>query len=126
MSEERPLEEKLRAWLAEQGYPLEMKVAKAFQDAGFIVTQSSYYSDPETATQREIDVVAESGGEWVDYFLLDVQFAISCKNTVKRPWIVFSAESKYNSPILQNAFVASTVGSFFQKSFVALRALSFT
>ena len=115
MAKEQDIKTKLLAWLNTQGYPLEMQVAQEFQSSGFTVTQSLYYADPETAKQREIDVVARKEGEWSDYFLLNIQFAISCKNATKRPWVVFSNETKYSSGVLEGAFVSSTVGALFKK-----------
>jgi hypothetical protein len=115
MAKHQDIKTKLRDWLSTQGYPLEMRVAQEFQSSDFIVTQSQYYLDPETSKQREIDVVARKDGEWFDYFLLDVQFAISCKNATKRPWVVFSSETKYSSGVLEGAFVPSTAGALFKK-----------
>ncbi len=36
-NKEKTLTEKLRDWLDKQGYPLEMRVAQAFQNGGFDV-----------------------------------------------------------------------------------------
>jgi hypothetical protein len=115
MDKEQDIKTKLLEWLNTQGYPLEMQVAQEFQSSGFTVTQSQYYADPETAKQREIDVVARKEGEWSDYFLLNIQFAISCKNATKRPWVVFSNETKHSSGVLEGAFISSTVGALFKK-----------
>jgi hypothetical protein len=115
MGKEQDLVTKLRDWLDTQGYPLEMRVAQEFQSSGFTVTQAQYYADPESSKQREIDVVARTEGEWADYFLLNIQFAISCKNATKRPWVVFSSDVKYSSGVLEGAFVPSTAGALFKK-----------
>lgn len=58
MPEQKDIEKEIRKWLKNQGYPLEMKVASQFRDAGFDVTLSNYYTDPENQANREIDVVA--------------------------------------------------------------------
>jgi hypothetical protein len=115
MEKEKDIITKLREWLNTQGYPLEMRVAQEFQSSGFVVTQSQYYADPESSTQREIDVIARKEGEWADYFLLSIQFAISCKYATKRPWIVFSSDVRYSSGVLEGAFVPSTAGALFNK-----------
>ena len=52
------LVQKIRNWLDTQGYPLEMKVARCFQKAGFRVSSSEYYLDPDERKPREIDVIA--------------------------------------------------------------------
>ena len=56
MEKNSEIEKKLKKWLNEQGYPLEMQVAESFRKAGFDVSQSDYYLDPETNILREIDV----------------------------------------------------------------------
>jgi len=85
---EPSIEEKLHTWLEAQGYPLEMRVAKAFQIAGARVIQSEYYTDPSTEESREIDVVAD----WqtrIDNLLVRVSFVIECKSSKDKPWILF-------------------------------------
>lgn len=94
MTNQKELPDKIIDWLGSQGYPLEMKVASAFQEVGLSVLQSTYYKDPETKKKREFDVVARSQGEWVDYFILTIQFAISCKKADRHPWIVFTGDGR--------------------------------
>lgn len=52
---------KVQAWLDSQGYPLEMKVARCFQNAGFHVSSSEYYIDPDEKKPREIDLIGVWG-----------------------------------------------------------------
>ena len=78
---------KLREWLDKQGYPLEMRTARAFRDTGFDVFQSHYYSDPESDSQREMDVIAvwpEITGQ------LEISFSIECKFSSGKPWMLFA------------------------------------
>ena len=75
-----------------------MRVASAFRRAGFRVTQSDYYSDPNTKNQREIDVVA-----YIDYRIkhkiIRVQFMIECKLSRNKPWLMFcSSETRLATP----------------------------
>lgn len=87
MNEQKDIKQKIDKWLKEQGYPLEMKVASEFRNAGFHVHLSHYYIDPENETIREIDVVAsypEHTG------CLDISFVIECKVSKKKPWLLFS------------------------------------
>ncbi|MGA3117871.1 MAG: hypothetical protein ABSF90_25990 [Syntrophobacteraceae bacterium] len=56
------LKNKIREWPDKQGYPLEMTVARAFQEAGFYVSSSEYYLDADEKKPREIDVIASQGG----------------------------------------------------------------
>jgi hypothetical protein len=53
------MEQQIRNWLQTQGYPVEMRSAAAYRDAGSRVVQSSYYQDPESSDWREINVVAD-------------------------------------------------------------------
>jgi len=57
MSKSDDLGRRVTEWLSGQGYPLEMKVASAFRKEGFSVSQGTYYADPESGNNREIDVV---------------------------------------------------------------------
>jgi hypothetical protein len=94
------LKGKVQAWLKRQGYPLELRVAAAFQRAGFHVQQGSYFEDPETMDPgsgqpvvRELDVRA-----WTEFTLrypdsprlesVIVEFAIQCK-AAPAPWVAF-------------------------------------
>jgi len=83
------LKKKIEEWLLSQGYPLEMRVAALCRDSGFNVIQGHYYSDPETGTAREIDVIASHP----DYTgCIDVSFVIECKVSKKNPWLLFSSQ----------------------------------
>jgi hypothetical protein len=90
-----PLVGRVAAWLGEQGYPLEMAVAAAFEEQGFRIIQSDYYEDPESGDQREIDVMAfrqKSTGKTIARLAL----MIECKASRDKPWVVFtSASIKY-------------------------------
>ncbi|MCL4303986.1 MAG: hypothetical protein KJ077_50345 [Anaerolineae bacterium] len=58
MSDKKSLETEIIEWLEKQGYPLEMQVASSFKEAGFVVSQSRLYKDPQTSIEREIDIEA--------------------------------------------------------------------
>ena len=83
-----PLDQKVRAWLEKQGYPLEMRVAGALQQENLATRQSWYYEDPENRTPREIDIIAS---RFDDIGLGEVQFAIECKHS-SHPWILFTSD----------------------------------
>jgi hypothetical protein len=80
----------IRNWLDDQGYPLEMRVARTFQEHDFRVVQSDYYTDPESEESREIDVVA-----WFDKVINGVVtrivLVIECKVSKDKPWLLFSS-----------------------------------
>jgi hypothetical protein len=91
MREKPDLETKLLQWLDTQGYPLEMRVARAFQREGFRVIQSDYYTDNDTGDSREIDVLASIQTSDKDFFIR-VTFVVECKLSKDKPWILFSSE----------------------------------
>jgi hypothetical protein len=77
---------KIVAWLEEHGYPLEMYVASVFQNLGFKVDQGIYFSDPETGSSREVDIVAHKNfsinGKYVSFVCI-----IECKSSKEKPWL---------------------------------------
>jgi hypothetical protein len=76
--------EKIRTWLNEQGFPLEMRTASAFREAGFEVTLSNLYTDQDTQKPREIDVLAFVP----DYVgVTRIGFFVECKSS-KKPWLL--------------------------------------
>lgn len=85
---EPSLEAKLHEWLETQGYPLEMRVARAFQSAGARAIQSDFYTDASTEESREIDVVA-SWQTIIENLLVRVSFVVECKSSREKPWILF-------------------------------------
>jgi len=107
------LENKILDWLEKQGYPLEMTVARAFQEIDAGVSQSSYYIDPETEKPREIDVVAR----WTETekiennsIKLRLSLFIECKSQQKGPWIIFSNGMKEKKNFLSMSLPATFTG----------------
>lgn len=86
------LKQSVTEWLNSQGFPLEMAVAAAFRQKGFWVTQSDYYEDPNTGTQREIDVTARLQ-TYVQADLVRVTFVVECKVSKDKPWVLFTADT---------------------------------
>lgn len=87
------LEQEVERWLSEQGYPLEMEVARSFMKAGFHVGQSRYYTDPDEGKPREIDILATTGdvvGECSVY----LTFTIECKLCRRAPWVMFASDAQ--------------------------------
>lgn len=110
MPDEKTLQAKILSWLNTQGYPLEMKVARAFQSSGFRVTQSDYYTDVETGESREIDVLA-SLQEQVDELLLRITVVGECKSSKEKPWVLFSSrDCTISSPARVAQRAASSLG----------------
>jgi hypothetical protein len=84
----KSLERRLGEWLNSQGYPLEMRVARRFEEAGFSCGVSQFFRDPETAEVRETDVMAFQAESYTD---IDVRltFVVECKSSRTRPWVFF-------------------------------------
>lgn len=104
------LNSKVARWIKEQGYPLEMAVAKAFRREGFMIIQSEFYDDPETGKSREIDVCAWKQREIHD-ILVRVNFCIECKLAKDKPWVIFTSSDTRladTASIVQRS--ASTLG----------------
>ncbi|MFZ1023491.1 MAG: hypothetical protein WAN87_05090 [Thermoplasmata archaeon] len=91
------LKKKAEGWLNGEGYPLEMRVARALREAGFLnVNQSETYLDPVEEKWREIDITAAEfhvpnvAGETVPFnesFI--VRLVLECTYSGTDPWIVF-------------------------------------
>jgi hypothetical protein len=88
------LPRKIREWLDKQGYPLEMRVARALSslqdDDRFLssIVQSSIYSDPDTENSREIDVEVHSTDIFGGF---EFKVFCECKKS-SRPWVVFTSQ----------------------------------
>jgi hypothetical protein len=95
---------KVREWLENQGFPLEMQTAAAFRAAGFVVNQSSFYGDSETGKSREIDVVATHPD---DLGIISIRFVIECKGG-KKPWVLLCSHDTLRNYNRLLAFAASS------------------
>lgn len=87
------LNEKVKNWVSEQGYPIEMFVARTFREFGFRTTQSEYYTDPESGDNREIDVIA-SKQTHIGELLVRVTVCVECKSAKKNPWVLFTSKDR--------------------------------
>lgn len=95
MTEDEPLSSKIVSWLEKEGYPLELRVARALAERDVPYAHARYYDDPETGTRREIDLVAYFD-QW-DEPRLSVHLAIECKAPSK-PWLLFTTEQIAMTP----------------------------
>lgn len=76
-----------KEWLRREGFPLEMKVAKSFQESGFGVRQGWHFRDPDEDKSREIDVLASLESNTAHPYL--IQAIVECKY-IQYPFLVFS------------------------------------
>ena len=87
---EDELSGKVKAWIQIQGFPLEMQVAEAFLKAGFRTVQADYYTDPDTQTNREIDVVASSQADYGRH-VVRLNVVAECKVSKDKPWVLLTS-----------------------------------
>jgi hypothetical protein len=87
---------KVRKWLDETGFPLEMTTAAALASAGFDVVQGDYFPDDKTDKPRELDVIAYlRSGERGRYAKISVALCIECKSSIEKPWLLFTHAQPY-------------------------------
>jgi hypothetical protein len=108
------LKGKVLTWLRSQGYPLEMRVAKAFQEHRLSVVQSDYYKSPSSGDSREIDLLASVQAS-TDKALIRATIVCECKSSKDKPWIFFrSRDSQLAAP----ARVAQRPGSHIARQYL--------
>lgn len=115
------LHEKLTAWLAKTGYPLEMRVASVLTKLGFTTIQSESFQDPVEDKPREVDVVGylqylPTGVKHLPEGTHEMHFGLvcECKLSLDRPWIVFtSARERITSTTQLRQTAASQLGKQF-------------
>lgn len=91
------VEAKLKNWISKGGFPLEMRVADAFSDKGFTVSQSVYYRDPDSNKFRESDVVAFTY-KYINGLWFTITFVIECKLIAEKPWVILVNDRNTASP----------------------------
>jgi hypothetical protein len=100
---------KIRDWLLHQGYPLEFRVAAAFQNAGMRTSQGFYVREKHSNSIRELDVIANLKSRSERCFI-SVNTLVECKWSGDKPWIVFTTPRTKLAP---SACIAQTIGSHF-------------
>lgn len=106
---EESLNQRIKDWLAVNGYPLEMRVAGACREASFGVVQSEYVLDKSSDKYREIDVLAyrqvgSPSGE------IHAALIIECKSDKSKPWILFKNKIGYDARTVIQRTPASIAG----------------
>lgn len=91
------LDEKMRDWLVNSGYPLELFVYQNLQTRGYLCGKSEYYKDLESDTSREIDVIAYKHGEDYRSYSYDQRLIFECKKSSKP--LVNLCTSEFEQPI---------------------------
>jgi hypothetical protein len=97
--DERDMPTKIRDWPNGQGFPLEMRTAKALRSAKYTVQQSQYFRNTG-GVQQEIDIIATKAKFWDDpkpggYVSMKVVAECKANPKVELPWVVFTAETHH-------------------------------
>jgi hypothetical protein len=85
-----PPEEGILRWLEARGHLLEMEVARELSRAGWSVSQSEPYQDPQTGKARETDINARLQKQLGEQVVC-LELVIECKSSKTRPWLLLSS-----------------------------------
>ena len=105
---EKDVTDKVSEWLSNEGYPLEFFSASTFHSNGFQVRQGYYVQDLQSDSPREIDVLAEMTSFSPEPSFLRICYAVECKWSGDKPWVVFTSR---HHQIAESACIAQTIGS---------------
>lgn len=90
------LSTKVKNWVEEQGYSLEMRVAKKFQENGFQVSQFEHFVDQESHSVRPVDVVVSLAKD-IGNSRVVIKLYIECKYSAKdKPWVIVVTSDKFD------------------------------
>lgn len=78
--------DKILSWLRDTGRPLELRVGKRFQGAGWHVNYNRWFRDATTDKQRPIDVQTIVGAVRPKEASIFYSLCIECK-TSRKPWV---------------------------------------
>lgn len=85
------LKAKVLDWLQNKtGYPLELRIGKQFEKAGWSVNYSRWYKDVISDKNRELDVQAIAGSV-IEGASIFVSLCIDCKTSNAKPWVGLSS-----------------------------------
>ncbi|MBE0680528.1 MAG: hypothetical protein IH589_01330 [Anaerolineales bacterium] len=90
------LSTQVKKWVEEQGYSLEMRVAKKFQESGFQVSQFEHFIDQESGSVRPVDVVVSLSKD-IGNSRIVIKLYIECKYSAKdKPWVIVVTSDKFD------------------------------
>jgi len=107
MEPKKQLLTRIQGWLETQGYPLEFKVAAAFQAAGMATRQGFFVREVNGQSAREVDVIARIRSK-TENSNVSVTFVVECKWSRDKPWVIFTDA---NTKMAPSACIAQTIGS---------------
>lgn len=107
----KTLQDKIRDWIEQEGYPFEMSTAKIFRENNLNVYESNYYEDTETGKYREIDLIAYFSRYLGYNTSFQVKFIIECKYAKDKPWVMFHTPDKsYESMPISYKLIGNEAG----------------
>jgi hypothetical protein len=88
---------RVRSWLKDTGYQLELRTAAAFRGHGLATEAARYYVAEDGETLREIDVVATAwqARPGPDTAWLEVVHVVECKGANEHPWVAFQGDDRF-------------------------------
>lgn len=92
----------IKKWLKETGFPLEMQAAHVFEKLGYDVRQSYVVKDIQEGKPREIDILATFPFE-LDRGITKIFCVLECKSS-KHPWLVFDGQNTLSSYNMLHSF----------------------
>jgi hypothetical protein len=92
------MKDNLLKWLEHHGYPCEMRAAKVFQEHGFRVRQSYYYTGNDNQGSREGDIFAylahdviRKSGKSGQHAIASLEIGVVCEcKSSGAPWVMFT------------------------------------
>jgi hypothetical protein len=98
--------EEILSWLRETGHPLELRVGKRFQVAGWHVNYNRWFRDATTDKQRPIDVQTIVGAVRPGEASIFYSLCVECK-TSRNPWVGIGS----GTPLGENGSLDFAVGA---------------
>ena len=88
---------RVRSWLKDTGYQLELRTAAAFRAAGLETQAARYYVAEDNETLREIDVIATAwqASPGPESAWLEVVHVVECKGANEHPWVAFQGDDRF-------------------------------
>ena len=84
--------DKVREWLGKQGYPLELRTGRVFEDLGWNADHRTWYTDPTTGATREVDVfISRYVGDETTNSSVAFDLVVECKRSIDKPWVALSS-----------------------------------
>lgn len=102
------LDEKVKDWIKQEGYPLEFSTAYKFKQNGFSVDQSYFVNDSD-GKAREVDVLATQNIS-VGNSVLRLLHVVECKWSKDKPWVLFGDEKRYAPTALAAQLISTSIG----------------